>query len=159
MSYRSWTECGLGFCADDVAVTKQSLFELSRQSCWVRDMLELFTNESSDFCDLAVHDPTGEQFVKEFFGWYEGMSGGYGASAFFRDVIFAKHPSVGNYVVSVQDVEGVGFVLFSPCYPWDMNDEIKSVTEEDIGRVFNDVLEPLTGSKVSLSYQEVTCGG
>lgn len=152
MSYESWHTYGIGFCTEDIATEKffsgndyvQRLESLL--SCApvfqekVRSCLEERGIQKPDWDDYCEYDDE----------YYCGLG------TLLAEVI---REAENLDVIACDDCNGHVYVLYSPRYPWQMEDREKNLTEEEVKEIFRKYISILTDASVEVDEQSVENGG
>ena len=65
----------------------------------------------------------------------------------------------GITLTACNDCEGRKYLLYQPCYPWQLSDNTRELTQERLDTLFRKYVKMLTDEEVEVSYQEVENGG
>lgn len=148
MSYHSWTTYGIGFCVDDIETTHEKLLKLAAMK---PDVLKDVREYLDDIFDGEEY--TDEDLTMEDFDELEGDYCERGVTYVLCHVIDEIK------TVFADDYNGTQYILYCPCYPWNMSEEEKNLTFEDIENIFTKYIRVLTDKYVAIDYQAVENGG
>ena len=65
----------------------------------------------------------------------------------------------GLTFTACDDHDGLKYLIYQPCYPWQITDKERDLTEMRLNEVFSRYVGMLTDEVVLVSYQEVENGG
>lgn len=147
MSYKTWVDYGYGVCVDDIKTTPERLLKLAAMkpdvNKIVKDYLEEGYEDGYKIEDLTMND-------------FNDLEGDYcenGAAYVLYNVI------TDIPVVYSTDYNGIGYILYTPTYPWRLKKDERNLAEEDVANVFRKYIQVLTDDPVKIDYYEVENGG
>lgn len=150
MSYSTWIVNGYGVCVDDITTTPERILKLAKiKPALYEDVckyLKELDGEDSTLEDLTVND----------FDDYENLGNIYrrGIAGILQEAMCEEIE-----VVYADDYGCISYVLFCPCYPWQLKEQEKILTEEDVRKIFEKYVSILTDESVNVDYYRVENGG
>lgn len=150
MSYRTWTTDGYGICVDDIGTTTAGrLLDLAALKPKVyEDVIK--------YLDQYFEGEGGYNEEDLILDDFEELEGDYGE----RGVAYILFHVIDEIdVVFADDYNGVSYILYCPKYPWNINEEEKDLTREDIRNIFDKYVSILTNRHVAVTYYSVENGG
>lgn len=152
MSYRTWTTYGFGFCVDDisedVSLTLDKVLNLAKTEPSVYKIVteyldEICEEEKITRDELCIDD-------------IDGLEGDYCE----RGIAFVLLNVITEIPVMYADnFDGVEYILYEPSYPWQMKENEKNLSEEDVEKIFKKYINMLTDKPINIDYQSVENGG
>lgn len=145
MSYISWHNYGYGICVDDIRTKdleqlKKMLKLAPRLDQKIQDWMERSAFEVPGWDDYMAFDVD----------FYLGLA------AILKAVI---EEAEGITLTACNDCEGRKYLLYQPCYPWQLSENTRELTQERLDTLFRKYVKMLTDEEVEVSYQEVENGG
>lgn len=145
MSYISWHNFGYGICVDDIQTKdlerlKAVLKLAPKLDQEIRDWIEGSSFDAPDWDDYM-------EFDADFY---------LGLAAILQAVI---EEAEGITLTACDDCEGRKYLLYQPCYPWQLSENTRELTQERLDALFRKYVKMLTDEEVEVSYQEVENGG
>ena len=149
MSYHSWTTDGYGVCVDDIETTAEKLLALAALKPAVLEDVRKYLNwlfeEDGGYSDedLTIDD-------------FDDLEGEYCE----RGVAYVLYQVIDEIdVVYADDYNGTPYILYCPSYPWNLKEEEKNLTMEDVKNIFNKYISVLTDKPVIIDCYSVENGG
>ena len=149
MSYHTWTTDGYGICVDDIETTAEKLLALAAMKPAVlkdvREYLDEMFEEDGGYNDedLTVDD-------------FNDLEGDYCE----RGVAYVLYQVIDELdVVFADDYNGVPYILYCPKYPWNLKEEEKNLTMQDVKDIFNKYISVLTDKPIIFDCYSVENGG
>lgn len=144
MSYHTWHTYGYGICTDEIKTTVDKIEELLK-------FAPKFKNEIHEwFEDCDITEPTIEDYEEFDQDWYGGIA------TILQSVISEVEQIELTYA---EDFNCVRYLLYSPQYPWNMQNNENNLTEDDIVNIFKKYVSILTDKSIIVDYQSVENGG
>ena len=145
MSYSTWHNYGYGICVDDI--TEQDVGKLEQ----LLDCAPVFHAKVQKWLsDSGVADPTWDDYME----YDQDFS--LGLATLLREVI---EEAEGIPLTACDDFDCNDYLLYSPSYPWQLNDTNRSLTEEQVAKIFRRYVQILTSKPIDIDYQSVENGG
>jgi hypothetical protein len=144
MGYSTWHTYGYGICTDDIETTVEKIEELLSKAPKYRKEIHDWFKE----CEIA--EPTMEDYM-EFDQDYCG-----GLATMLQSVIWEVEGIQFDYA---DDFDGCNFLLYIPCYVWQLNEKEKNFTEKDVTKLFVKYVSILTDKPIEIDYRSVENGG
>lgn len=127
---------GYGICASDIETTAEKLLKLARMNSEVEEEIREYLSgmfpDGYEDNDLTIED----------FDNFEGYYNERGVASVLRDLIDTELP------VEYVDSYGDSYILYMPNFPWDMNDQEKNLTQQDVEKIFEKYIKVLTDEYV-----------
>lgn len=148
MSYHSWTTYGLGFCVDDIETNPEKLLKLAAMKPDViKDIREylsnIFNGEEYKDEELTMED-------------FDDLDGDYCE----RGVAYVLYHVIDEIrVIFADDYNGTPYILYCPRYPWNIKENEKNLSENDVIKIFAKYVNILTDKPIEIDYQSVENGG
>ena len=147
MSYNTWHEYGLGFCVDQIETTPEKLLRLASLK---QEVLKDVRDYLQERFDGLYND---NELTMSDFDELEGNCNERGVSYVLFNVIDDFE------VTYAYDFEGTSYILYSPTYPWRMNDKDENLSEQKVIDIFTKYIRILTEDEIEIAYQSVENGG
>lgn len=144
MSYKTWTTYGYGICADEIDTTVERIEKLLSLAPKYQSKIHKWFEESE------ITEPTVEDY-EEFDQDYLG-----GLATILQTVMQEIEGDIFTYA---DDYNCAHFLLYCPCYPWQLQEREKIFTEKDIDNIFRKYISILTDTPIQITYHEVENGG
>lgn len=141
MSIETWHTYGYGVCLAGLgfrSVTK--IQTLLKHAPKVKEEIE------NRFLAQGVTEPTADDYLDYDQDYCLGMG------AILKDVIAEAE---GIELVACDDCNGHIYLLYSPMYPWSMEDADRTMTKEKIKSIIGKYLSIVTESDFEVDYQSV----
>ena len=148
MSYHTWTTYGFGFCVDDIDTTPEKLLKLAAMKSDVLKDVREYLNDIFN----------GEEYKDEelTIGDFDELEGDYCE----RGVAYVLYHVIDDIrVVFADDYNGTPYILFCPRYPWNIKENEKNLSENDVIKIFAKYVNILTDKPIEIDYQSVENGG
>lgn len=148
MSYRTWTTYGFGFCVDDIDTTPEKLLKLAAMNPNVLKDVREYLDDIFDEEEYKDEELTIEDF--------DELEGDYCE----RGVAYILYQVIDEIdIIFADDYNGTPYILYCPSYPWHMGEKEKSLTQEDVEKIFEKYIKILTDQSINIDYQSVENGG
>ena len=148
MSYHTWTTYGFGFCVDDIDTTPEKLLKLAAMKPDVLKDVREYLNDIFDGEEYKDEELTMEDF--------DDLEGDYCE----RGVAYVLYHVIDEIrVVFADDYNGTPYILFCPRYPWNIKENEKNLSENDVIKIFAKYVNILTDKPIEVDYQSVENGG
>lgn len=148
MSCNTWHNYGYGICTDAIETTPER----------IEQMLALAPKFAAElhasFEDCEITEPTVDDYT-ETAG--ELDCGGYGMVSLMKGVI--EEAEGIEHLTACDDFDCQNFLIYKPCYPWQMTEKDMTLTEEGLRLIFAKYVNILTDEVLDVDYQEVENGG
>ena len=146
MSYHTWITYGYGVKVDEIKTTPERLLKLAAVKPELLEKVTEFLNESLE--EYEVEKLTLEDF--EDFDTVNDSSG--------TGIIL--YEAIDEFTVEyVDDYDGQTYVVFAQAYPWQMSEQEKALTENNVKEVFEKYIKILTDEPVRVDYWSIENGG
>jgi hypothetical protein len=147
MSYCTWHTYGFGVCVDDIKTTPERLLNLAALK---PEILKKVNDYIAEFADkITEEDPL---VIEDFYELY----GDYGENG----VAYVLHNVIDEIPVEyADDYDGIGYILYTPTYPWGRDVKEHDLKEEDVVAIFSKYISILTDDPVTIDYYSVENGG
>lgn len=146
MSYKTWNTYGYGFCVDDINTTPEKLLQLAAMKPEVLKEVQDYLN--------AIY-PDGYKVENLTMADFDDLEGEYCEHG-LAYVLF--HVIDGIWVEYVDDYGGVPYILYTPTYPWRMDDNDMNLSERDVEDTFRSYISILTHEHIVIDYYSVENG-
>ncbi len=145
MSYNTWHIDGYGICVDHIKIDSVDRLEelLSLAPKYRQEIHKWFKD-----CDIV--EPTIDDYLEFDQDYYLGLA------TLLKNVI---EEADGMELTACDDFDGIDFLVYEPCYPWQMTKEDLSMTEEKVVQLFRKYVSILTDQAIAIEYQSVGNGG
>lgn len=134
---------GYGICASDIETTAEKLLKLARMNSEVEEEIREYLSgmfpDGYEDNDLTIED----------FDNFEGYYNERGVASVLRDLIDTELP------VEYVDSYGDSYILYMPIFPWDMNDQEKNLTRQDVEKIFEKYIKVLTDEDVEFVFKSL----
>lgn len=147
MSYNTWIEYGYGVCVDHIKTTPERLLQLAAIKPEVLKDVRKYLDETF---------PDGYKDEDLDIDDFDELEGDYCE----RGVTYILYNVIDDItVVYADDFDGTPYILYTPSYPWSMNNEEKNLSQDDVKEIFLKYIKILTDELVIIDYYEVHNGG
>ena len=147
MSYHTWSTYGYGICVDDIETTAEKLLKLAAMKPKVLECVREYLNNCFDG-DYKDEDLTIDDF--------NDLEGEYCE----RGVTYVLYQVIDEIdVVFADNYDGVPYILYCPSFPWNLKEEEKNLTMEDVKSIFNKYISVLTDKHIIFDCYSVENGG
>lgn len=135
-----WHDYGYGVNISDLNITSVSRIEtLLKKAPKVRALIRAYLEE----CEIET--PT----IKDYEMWdYD-----WGIAAVIAAVM--KEDTGMDFISSKDSDNDDLYIIYSPCYPWEMKDAERELTEAKLNEIYTDFLSIVTDDKINPDYQSV----
>lgn len=148
MSYHTWSVDGFGFCVDKIKTTPEKVLKLAAvNKKTFKDLRDYLDN----YFDGEYKD---EELTMDVFDEFEGNYGERGLSCILKEAIETE-----LRVDWADDFDCINYILFCPRYPWNIRENEKNLTEEDVIKIFSKYVQMLTDEPIEIDYYSVENGG
>ena len=148
MGYHSWTVDGYGICVDDIETTTEKILKLASMKPGVLKDVREYLDEYFDGQGYMDETLTMEVF--------DDLVGDY----FECGVAYILCQVIDEITVEyADDYNGTQYILYTPTYPWKMDNRDKSLKQEDVEAVFRKYVSVLTDKPIKITYYSVENGG
>ena len=148
MSYHTWTTYGFGFCVDDIDTTPEKLLKLAALKPDVLKDVREYLNDMFNGEEYKDEELTMEDF--------DDLEGDYCE----RGVAYVLYHVIDEIrVIFADDYNGTPYILFCPRYPWNIKENEKNLSENDVIKIFAKYVNILTDKPIEVDYQAVENGG
>ena len=144
MSYYTWHTYGYGICTDEIETTADKIEELLKFAPKLKNEM----HEWFEDCDII--EPTIEDYEEFDQNWCGGIA------TILQSVIIEAEQIEFTYA---DDFNCARYLLYSPKYPWRMQNNENNLTEDDIANIFRKYISILTDKEIIIDYQSVENGG
>ena len=145
MSYKTWHNYGYGVCTDDIPVSSVDR---------LRELLalapEFHAKVKNWLAEQEIADPTWDDYMEYDQDCYLGIA------TILKEVI---EEAEGITLTACDDCNSVGYLIYSPCYPWESSEAERNLTEDRLRDIFSKYIGILTSGEITVDYQEVENGG
>ena len=145
MSYTSWHNYGYGIRVDDIV-------------CSDVERLEQLLTTAPDF-SAKLHGWLSETGINEP-GWEDYMEYDQdfclGLATILKEVI---EETEGIQMTACDDYNSVTYLLYQPSYPWELTDQERNLTEQQVAEIIGRHVRILTSKPIEIDYQAVENGG
>lgn len=152
MSFHTWSTNGFGICVDDifkdVSLTPKKFLELAAMEPSVLEIVQNYIDEICERDEISIE----ELDVNDF----EELEGDYceRGLAFILYNVITEIP-----VVYADSFGGDQYILYCPSYPWNMYDNERELSEENVVKIFEKYVKVLTDIPIKVDYYSVENGG
>lgn len=152
MSYHTWATPGFGICVDDickdVSLTLEKVLNLAKMEPSVYEIVMEYLNGICERDEIAFDELTIEDI--------DELEGDYCE----RGIAFVLYNVITELpVVYADSFDGDQYVLYSPGYPWTMQESERSLSEKDVVKIFAKYVSILTDIPINVDYYNVENGG
>lgn len=145
MSYVSWHNYGYGICVSDIKEESVARLQTLLKMAPVLDKnIHEWISESS------ITDPDWDDYTDYDQDTYLGLA------ALLQMVI---QEAEGLDLTACDSSDGETYLLFQPCYPWNLTDSTREITEEQLKEIFKKYVDVLTDEALDVDYYSVENGG
>lgn len=145
MSYDSWHNYGYGICVSDIKEEN-----VARLQTLLKMAPNLDKNIHEWLSESAITDPGWDDYMEYDQDTYLGLA------TLLQMVI---QESEGLSLTACDSCDGEAYLLFQPCYPWELTDTTRGMTEEQLIRIFKKYVNVLTDEVLDVDYCSVENGG
>ena len=147
MSYRTWHNYGYGICTDEIKTTPERIEKLLALAP------EFSEHVHNVLIDWEITEATVEDYEEVA---QEHDNGYYGLASLLKLVM---QEAEGLEFASCDNYNCYNFVLYCPCFPWQVTEKEKDLTEEKLRLIFAKYVNILTDQEIEFEYQVVSNGG
>lgn len=144
MSFKTWINYGYGICTDDLPLNNDNLEELMSRA-------PIFLEE----CNRWLEENRGVDCPRGL-DYFDAEDIDYGIATILAEVILEAE---GLYFTACDDFDGKTYLIYQPCYPWEMNERDSVMTEEKIADILREYVGILTDSPIEIGHHDVENGG
>lgn len=148
MPYKTWHNYGYGICTDKIKTTPERIAKLLALAPQYRAMLH------AHFADCEIDEPTVEDYT-ETAGQFDGDS--YCDMASLLKAVIEE--TEGIELIACDDYDCRYYLIYPPCYPWQITDADKEMTEEKLRLLYAKYVNILTDDVLDVDYQSAENGG
>lgn len=145
MSYCTWHNYGYGICTDDIVE-----HNVARLRTLLERAPEYHAEIQSWFAGKNIAAPTWDDYMDLDEDFELGLA------TLLKEVI---NEAEGIELTACDDYDCTKYLLYQPCYPWQLTDKSRVLTEEDVRQIFHRYVGILTDTPVEIDYQSVENGG
>lgn len=145
MSFSSWHTYGYG-----VKVSELACVSMVKVADLIKTSMELAAEFEKWYSSFSDEEPTVDDLV-DFDCDY-----GLGLATVIQQIIFEKEKIE---LVACSDFDDNTFLLYPQSYPWNMSEQEKSLTEQDIQSLMVKYLSKITDEVITIDYYEPENGG
>lgn len=145
MSYSTWHNYGYGICVDDIK--EQNVGQLQEL---LKLAPELEQKIQGWLSELAITEPDWDDYMDFDQDYYLGLA------TILQQVI---EEAEGLRLTACDDCNGNTYLIYQPCYPWNITDRERDLTEEKLTEIFNHYVGLLTDELIEVGLQEAENGG
>lgn len=152
MSYETWHTYGYGICTDNIKTTPERIEQLLLLAPEYAAKIHATLTEWEDG-EWKFVNATEEDYlmaVEEF------DSGYYGLASLLRSVIYEAE---GINLTACDNFDCCTFLVYEPCYPWQIREKNRDLTEEKLWELFDKYVSILTDEMLDVDYQSIGNGG
>ena len=148
MSYDTWHNYGIGLRTDDLNINAHR----------IRDLIHMAPKFEKTLLSHISSDeiPWGSMFIDEIYEYLFDMNYWYGAASVLAEVI---NECEGIELCACDDFDGRQYVMYQPCYPWQLTERERSMTYDNIKDMFMKYVKVLTDDIVVIDEQAAHNGG
>lgn len=147
MSFRTYVIYGLGVCSDQAP-------QVTREG--VEALLAMAPETAKYVRSHPEYSESDDHFAN--LDWYEADSCCVnGAFALLSDVLAEREHMI--YFTLCDDFDGLQYILYEPCYPWEVSVRDMSMTPTSIREIFDKYTMVLYGMTLPVVYYECHNGG
>lgn len=148
MSYQTSIIHGYGICTDHIKIDSIEKLEklLSFAPETAKEIHEWFED-----CEIA------EPEVDDYLSFFDYPDTGCGGLAALMQAVIKEAEDIS--LVACDDSDCVQYLLFSPRYPWALNEKELQLTEETLRQIFAKHVNILTDQVLPVDYEHVENGG
>ena len=144
MSYTTWHNYGYGICTDDIKTTPERIEQLLALAPEYAAKIHAWFEE----CEIT--QPTVDDYLEFDQDLYLGLA------TILKEVI---EESEGIDLTACDDFNCQNFLIYKPCFPWQMTEKDMTLTEEGLRQIFAKYVNILTDEVLDVDHQEVENGG
>lgn len=152
MSYCTWITYGFGICVDDIykdkSLTVDKFLNLAAMEPSVLKIAQDYIDEICQRDEISKEDLTIDDFDD-----LEGEYGEHGLALILNNII------TDIPVVWANDYDGAQYLLYTPSYPWTMDENEVNLTKDKVEEVFTKYVKMITDIPVKVTYYDVENGG
>ncbi len=145
MSYSTWHDYGYGFCTDEIEV--ESVAQLEELLSRAPEFRKKIHEQLAD-CDIS--EPTVEDYYECDEDYHYEIAG-------ILSAVINEATGIGVFACDSSSSER--YVLFPPIYPWKLDDRDRTVTIEELEKVYTEYVSIISNVKLNFDYQSVENGG
>lgn len=142
MSTCYWHDYGYGVKISALNITSESRIEtLLKKAPRFRALIR------ANFEECGIETPTIED--------YEMWDEDYGCGIATVIAAVMKEATGIDFVSTKESGSDDLYIIYSPCYPWEMKDAERELTEAKLNEIYTDFLSIVTDDKINPDYQSV----
>ncbi len=145
MSYHTWHDYGIGICMDEIVIDS-----VERIQKLILKAPNLAREIAAWITVCGIEHPTIEDYL-EFDQDYD-----CGIATILKDVILEKE-HIEFYCC--EDFDGKKYIMYQPCYPWQMRWRDRRMTKKKITKILAKYLRILTEQPFEIGEIESENGG
>lgn len=145
MSHHIWHNYGYGICTDRLETA-----EVSRIQALIRCAPEYEKAVNKLLQDRGITDPEPDDYLEL------EINGSYGMASIMQDVILEAE---GLIFTACDDYNSNNYLLYMPSYPWHLQENEHSLTEEAVRQIFAKYVSILSDEVLEVDYESVENGG
>ena len=141
MSYSTWHNYGYGIRVDDIKEQSVALLNLAP---------ELDQKIRAWLSELDIAEPDWDDYMDFDQVYYLGLA------TILQQVI---EEAEGLRLTACDDSSGATYLIYQPCYPWEITDRERDLTEESLVQMFSRYVNVLSDEPIEVGSQDVKNGG
>lgn len=145
MSHHTWHNYGYGICTD-----KLETAEVSRIQALIHCAPEYEKVVNQLLLEREITDPEPDDYLEL------EINSCYGMASILQDVILEAE---GLILTACDNYDGSNYLLYMPSYPWHLQTNERSLTEETVRQIFAKYASILSNEVLEVDYQLVENGG
>ncbi len=145
MSYTTWHNYGYGICVDDI---KEQ--DVARLQELLNHAPEFHATVQRWLAEAGITEPTWNDYM-EF-----DQDCSSGLATLLQKVI---EEAEGIQMTACDDYDSVSYLLYQPSYPWNLMEQERNLTEQQIAEIVSRYVRILTSEPIDIDYQSVENGG
>ena len=145
MSHRTWHNYGYGICTD-----KLEAVEVSRIQALIHCAPEYEKVVNDLLLERKITDPEPDDYLEL------EINSCYGMASILQDVILEAE---GLIFTACDNYDSSNYLLYMPSYPWQLQANEHSLTEESVRQIFAKYASILSDEVLEVDYQSVENGG